>query len=311
MVESLLARGYEVTLFHRGVTGADLFADAEHVLGDRNESLEALRGRGFDAVVDTSAYFPRQVEAVAGVAGDADYALISSISVLRDPVAPGTDEAGPLWELDGPEPETIESAEAYGALKVGCERAAERCIPGRVLVVRPGLVVGPHDHTDRFTYWPRRVARGGRMLAAEADQPVQFIDARDLAAFVADGVEEGRRGVFNATGPAERLTMGGLLEEARGVTGSDADVAWAGEEFLLSHGVAPWEDLPLWMERKDWGFLQVDCSKAIAAGLSFRPLRETIADTLAWDVQRAADERRDAMPRDREEALLAEILRSR
>jgi 2'-hydroxyisoflavone reductase len=261
--------------------------------------------------MDTSAYFPRQVEAVAEVIGDAAYALISSISVLRDPVAPGTDEAGPLWELEGPEPETIDSAEVYGALKVLCERAAEHRMPGRVLVVRPGLVVGPHDHTDRFTHWPRRVSRGGRMLAAEPDQPVQFIDARDLAAFVADGVEEGRSGVFNATGPAEALTMEALLETARDVTGSDADVVWAGEEFLLSRGVEPWDDLPLWMPRTDWGFLQVDCSKANDAGLSFRTVTETITETLEWDVQRPFEDRRDAMPRDREEALLAEILRSR
>jgi 2'-hydroxyisoflavone reductase len=281
------------------------------VLGDRNASLDALAGRHFDVVVDTSAYFPRQVEAAAAAfAGATDhYVLISSLSVFRDPVAPGTDESGPLWELEGPEPDTIESAEAYGALKALCERAAEQRMPGRVLVVRPGLVVGPHDHTDRFTYWPRRIARGGEVLAAEPDQPIQFIDARDLAAFVTEGVEAARTGIYNATGPAEPLTIGALVDGAQAATGSAAELVWAGDDFLAAQGVEPWDGLPLWMPRKDWGFLQTDCSKAIAVGLRFRSVKETIADTLAWDAQRPAKDRRDAMPAYRERALV-EILRA-
>jgi nucleoside-diphosphate-sugar epimerase len=306
IVEALLRGGHEVTLFHRGVTGSDLFAEVEHVHGDRDVSLDGLAGRRFDAVVDTYAYFPRQVEAAADALGETTehYVLISSISVFREPVTPGADESAPFWELAGPEPTSIDSSEAYGALKALCEQTAERRMPGRVLAVRPGLVVGPHDYTDRFTYWPRRIGRGGVVLAAEADQPVQLIDARDLASFVAAGVTEGRTGAFNATGPAEPLTMGGLLDAARDVTGTDAEIRWAGDELLLAQGVEPWEELPLWAPRADWGFLQIDCSKAIGAGLRFRPLAETIADTFHWDAERRADERSDAMAPERERALL-------
>jgi nucleoside-diphosphate-sugar epimerase len=313
IVEALLARGHEVTLFHRGVTGGDLFPEVEHVHGDRDVSLEGLAGRRFDAVVDTSAYFPRQVEAAADVLGETTerYVLVSSISVFREPVTPGADESAPFWELAGPEPASIDSSEAYGALKALCEQAAERRMPGRVFAVRPGLVVGPHDYTDRFTYWPRRIGRGGVVLAAEADQPVQLIDARDLASFVVAGVAEGRTGAFNATGPAEPLTMGGLLDAARDVTGSDAEIRWAGDDFLLAQGVEPWEDLPLWVPRADWGFLQIDCSKAIGAGLRFRSLEETIADTLAWDAPRPGDQRKDALAPQREAALLELLDRER
>jgi 2'-hydroxyisoflavone reductase len=305
IAQAALERGHEVTLFNRGVTAPDLFPGAERVRGDRHAGgLAALADRRFDAIVDPSAYFPADVEAAAGVRADR-YVLISSGSVYADPVAPGSDEGAPIHELGGPVPATIDSAEAYGALKVLCERTAERRFPGRTLVLRPGLVAGPLDPTERFAYWPRRVARGGRVLAAEADQPVQFIDARDLAAWAVAAVEEGTVGVFNTVGPAEPLTMAGLLETCAAVTGSPAEPVWTGDAFLLDHGVEPWGDLPLWLPADAAGFLAVDAARARAAGLRTRPPADTIADVVRWDAARDPAERRDAMPTDREHALLA------
>jgi 2'-hydroxyisoflavone reductase len=304
IAQAAIERGHEVTLFHRGVTNPHLFPEAEHVHGDRHAGgLSVLGDRLFDAVVDPSAYFPADVDDASQVAADR-YVLISSSSVYRGPVAPGSDENAPTYELDGPIPATIESPEVYGALKVLCERAAEARFPGRALVLRSGLVVGPHDHTERFTYWPRRVARGGPMLAAEPDQPVQFIDARDLGSWAIAAVEAGTVGVFTAVGPAEPLTMAQLLATCISVTGSDAQPVWAGDRFLLDQGVAPWADLPLWLPADVAGFLAVDTARARGAGLRTRPAAETIADVLQWDAERDTAERRDAMPAERERELL-------
>ena len=304
-------RGHDVTLFNRGVTDPSLFSDVRQVRGDRRAGgLAALRDRSFDVVVDPSAYFPADVEAAAGVAADR-YVLISSCSVYRDPVAPGSDEDAPTYEVAGPAPDTIESPEAYGALKARCERVAGARFPGRALVIRPGLVVGPHDHTERFAYWPRRVARGGRVLAGEPEQPAQLIDARDLAAWVIASVESETVGVFNAVGPARPLTMAQLLATCAAVARSDADVVWVGDRFLLDHGVEPWADLPLWLPADAAGFLAVDATRARRAGLRTRPVAETIADVLGWDATRDPAERHDAMPGDRERELLAAYDRAR
>jgi 2'-hydroxyisoflavone reductase len=299
-----LERGHDVTLFHRGVTNPHLFPEAEHVLGDRHAGgLAALGDRRFDAIVDPSAYFPADVDAAAAIRADR-YLLISSGSVYRDPVARGSDETAPTYELDGPVPATIESPEAYGALKVRCERAAEARFPGQTLVLRSGLVVGPHDHTERFTYWPRRVERGGLVLAAEPDQPIQFIDARDLGRWAIAALQAGTIGVFNTVGPAEPLTMGQLLATCISVTGSDAEPVWVGDRFLLDEGVEPWTDLPLWLPADAAGFLALDAARARGAGLQTRPPAETIADVLRWDAEREPAERRDAMPADRERDLI-------
>jgi 2'-hydroxyisoflavone reductase len=304
ITQAAIDRGHDVTLFHRGVTNPQLFPEAEHVHGDRHAGgLSALGPRGFDAIIDPSAYFPADVEAAAGIPADR-YLLVSSGSVYRDPVAVGSDETAPVDELDGPIPETIESPEAYGALKVLCERAAEQRFPECTLVLRSGLVVGPHDHTERFTYWPRRAARGGPMLAAEPDQPVQFIDARDLGSWAITALEAGTVGVFNTVGPAAPMTMAQLLAVCISVTGSDAEPVWAGDRFLLDRGVEPWADLPLWLPAEDAGFLAVDAARARDAGLRTRPPAETIADVLRWDAEREPAERRDAMPQARERELL-------
>jgi len=285
LVDAALARGHEITLFHRGKHNPDLFPDVERILGDRNTELDRLDGRTWDAAIDTCGYFPRQVAAsagkLAGVVGH--YTFVSSISVYAGFQEIGIDENAPVGTIEDPSIEEI-TGESYGPLKALCEQAAEAVMPGRVLNHRPGLIVGPHDPSDRFTYWPVRVARGGNVLAPDRPEVlVQIIDVRDLAEWNIRMVEAGRTGVYNATGPAGPLTMGEVLDTCKSVSGSDAVLRWAPEEFLLKNEVAPWSEMPLWVpESEGAGFSAIDCSKAIADGLTFRPLPETVRDTLDW-----------------------------
>jgi 2'-hydroxyisoflavone reductase len=278
--------GHEITLFNRGSTNPDLFPAAEKLRGDRDGDLSALQGRRWDAVVDTCGYVPRHVELSARLLADAvtHYTFISSISVYDASVhsAPRIDENSPLAAL---EDETVEevTAETYSGLKVLCERAAEKAMPGRVLHVRAGLIVGPYDPTDRFTYWPVNVARGGEILAPPPGTPMQIIDVRDLAEWIIRMIEQRQTGVYNATGPDYTLEFGAMLETCRKVVGDGAaQVVAADEAFLLENEVRPWGDLPLWLSTGIQGMARVDVEKALAAGLSFRALDATIADTLAW-----------------------------
>ncbi|HZO86929.1 MAG TPA: NAD-dependent epimerase/dehydratase family protein [Chthonomonadaceae bacterium] len=309
LVEAALARGHTVTLFNRSQHNPELFPEVEKLRGDRDGDLGALQGRHWDAVLDTCGYVPRIVRASAELLADAvpHYTFISSISVYKDLSIPGMDENAPVGTLEDETTEEI-TAETYGPLKVLCEQAAEEAMPGRVLTIRPGLIVGPHDPTDRFTYWPHRVAQGGEVLApGRPEQTVQFIDARDLAEWNIRLIEAGQTGVYNATGPDYPLTMGRLLDECKAVGGSDARFTWASQEFLQQEGVQPWTELPLWVpEEPDMaGFNAVNCDKAIAAGLTFRPLSDTIRDTLAWDATRPADrEWRAGLKPERERELL-------
>jgi 2'-hydroxyisoflavone reductase len=307
LVEAALERGHRVTLFNRGVSGPGLFPDVERLVGDRDGDLSALRGRRWDATIDTCGYVPRVVRASAGLLADAVdlYVFVSSISVYSEPVAPGADEEAPVEELPDPSVEEV-TGETYGGLKALCERAAEEEMPGRVLNVRPGLIVGPHDPTDRFTYWPRRISRGGEVLAPDSpDLPVQFIDVRDLAGWIIEMCEERRVGTYNATGPDYELTMGRLLKECETVSGGDAELVWVSEEFLEEQGVEPFTEMPLWVPREYAGLQAVDCGKAIEAGLDFRPLSETIRDVLEWDLVRPADAKMGAgLGPERERELL-------
>jgi 2'-hydroxyisoflavone reductase len=288
LVEAALERGDEVTIFNRGRTGAGLYPDVEHLRGDRDASdLEALRGRTWDAVFDTSARVPRWVGDSARLLAESveHYSFVSSCSVYAETSTPGTNEESPVHRLEDESVEEITSPEVYGGLKVLCEEAAERAMPGRVLSVRAGLIVGPYDPTGRFTYWVHRIARGGEVLVPEPrDQPVQLIHARDLADWLLAMADRTEAGVFNATGPEAPLRMEGLLEEIRKETESDARLVWVGERTLLDRGVEAWSDLPLWVapetNPESAAFLAVDVSKAVAAGLSFRPLPRTIRDTL-------------------------------
>jgi 2'-hydroxyisoflavone reductase len=239
------------------------------------------------------------------------YVFVSSISVYAFPFPPGIDEAAPL----GPAIEDADavSGETYGGLKVGCENVVREVFSGASANVRAGLIVGPHDPTGRFTYWPVRVARGGEVLApGDPGRIIQVVDVRDLGAWLVHLAERRIAGDFNASGEP-RLTMGRLLETCRAVSGSDADLVWIPDEFLLEHGVGAWMELPLWLEPGEAGFLQADVSKAVAAGLVFRPLEETVAATLEWaraDGERTAlasgiDAGEAGMRPDREAELLA------
>ena len=281
IIDVALERGHDPTLFNRGTTGTDLYPEAERVTGDRDGGLDALRGREWEAVVDTSGYLPRLVQASAELLAGAapHYVFVSSISVYAS-FAEVVDEHSRLAELSEPGSESIERD--YGALKALCEAAVEEAFPGRSTAVRAGLIVGPHDPTGRFTYWPHRIARGGDLLVpGPAWRPLQLVDVRDLAAWIVDAAEQRLTGAFNATGPT---TMGAVVDAARRVTGASARAVEVDDAFLGGHAVGEWMELPLWVDQRqeDWRhFLEVDVSKAVAAGLAFRPLEETVAATLA------------------------------
>lgn len=313
LVEAALERGHEITLFNRGQTNPELFPNVENVeklRGDREGDLAALEGRRWDAVIDTCGYVPRIVHRSAELLADAvaHYTFISTLSVYADVSKIGIDEEMPVATLADESIEKV-TGQTYGPLKALCEQAAEAAMPGRVLTVRPGLIVGPHDPTDRFTYWPWRVAQGGEVLApGQPERRIQFIDMRDLAGWIITMVERQTTGIYNADGPAEPLAMGELLRTCREVSDSDATFTWVSDPFLMDYQVQPWSDMPLWIRASDAntrGFFAFDCSKAIAAGLTFRPLEITVRDTLNWARGRSPDHQwRAGISRQREAELL-------
>jgi 2'-hydroxyisoflavone reductase len=281
-VEAALARGHQVTLFNRGETNPELFPQAEKIHGDRTQSLDGLAGREWDAVLDPSGYVPSVVrasaDALAGSAGH--YLFVSSVSVYASLAEPN-DEESPLAELgDLPDDRLTEDFSNYGALKALSEQAVADVFDERQASVRPGLIVGAHDPSGRFTYWPHRVARGGRVLApAPADAQVQFIDAKDLGAWLVDLSEQQAGGVYNATHPGRSWQE--TLETCREVSGSDATFEWVKPELLTEHEVGEWMELPLWISDPDSAAMhRLDVSRAVEAGLTFRPLEETVRDTL-------------------------------
>jgi 2'-hydroxyisoflavone reductase len=309
LVAAALARNHEVTLFNRGRSNPGLFPQVETITGDREKDLDRLAGRIWDTAVDVVGYVPRLVRLSAEVLKEnaSRYVFISSISVYADFKKIGIDESDPVAKL---EDETVEeiTGEMYGPLKAVCEQTVQDIYGERALIVRPGLVVGPHDPTDRFTYWPVRVARGGEVLAPQKPEaPIQLIDARDLAEFTIKLIEENASGVYNATGPDDELTLGKLLEVSKQVSGSDANFKWASLDFLNQNNVQPWSDMPVWIPGEEGeGSAHIDRSKAIQAGLKFRPLEETVRDTLEWAKTRPADhEWRAGLKTEREQELLA------
>ena len=309
-VEAARAKGHKLTLFNRGKSNptrfsGEEFKDIEQLHGDRKSDLSALEGeRRWDAVLDTSAYFPadvtRSARLLAKRAGQ--YVIISSISVYADNSTPGADESAAVSSMANPEAAKEITGENYGPLKALSEQAAEKEMPGRATVIRPGLIVGPGDNTDRFTYWPARAARGGEILApGSAGDPTQFIDVRDLAGFILHAIETGATGVFNADAAPGAISMGSLLAACQraGTVANDiqcirapcpqpaeasSTVTWVPADFLEAQKVSAWQDMPAWIPPTGEyaGFGLRSTGKAQAAGLKYRPLQETVDDTLQW-----------------------------
>jgi 2'-hydroxyisoflavone reductase len=309
LVEAAQRRGHSVTIFNRGKTRPELFPDVEKLRGDRDGDLKALEGRRWDTVIDTSGYVPRVVRASAELLAPnvRQYVFVSTISVYADTSKIGIHEDDPV--ATAPDPTTEDVPAHYGALKALCEQAVEQALPGRTTVVRPGLIVGPGDSSDRFTYWPVRVAAGGEVLApGDPATPVQFIDVRDLAEFILDAVEGGHPGVYNATGAP--IAMGDFLTATKAALASDAEFTWVDRPFLAEREVQPWSDLPVWLPPDPGyeGFATVSIDRAVKLGLRFRPLEETVTSTVAWwntlpEARRA--QMRAGLTRAREAELLA------
>lgn len=296
LVDAALARGHQVTLFNRGQHSPELFPAVEKLRGDRDGELEALRGREWDAVIDTCGYFPRVVRQSAQLLADSvgHYTFISSISAYSN-FRQSWDENGPLGQIDAQEAEAAIAitGETYGPLKVLCEQTIEQALPGRTLVLRPGLIDGPHDPSDRFTHWPVRVARGGRILVPGTEsQRIEIIDVRDLAEWNIRLVEANKVGIYNTTGPNYPLTMRSMLETCKAESGSDAEFVYVTGEFLQEHEVDANRVSCWWIPADDADyrcFCEVDCRKAQADGLTFRPLAETARDTRLWAATRPDD----------------------
>ena len=307
IVDAALGRGDTVTMFNRGKSNPGLYPGVETVNGDRTADLSALDGREFDAVVDVACYEPAVARLSAEELRDRTgrYVFVSTVSVYADQSTTEAQlEVAPLAEL---KPDTTDPLENYGANKALCEQVITEVYGDRVLIGRPGLISGPNDPTDRFPYWPRRIARGGRVLApGDPGDLTQVIDARDLAAFLLDGIHRGRNGVFNLTGAAR--PFGILLDLCRTATYSDADLVWIDSGRLAAAGVRP-GGIPMWIAEPGFeAFNDVDSSRAIAAGLGCRPITETIRDTLAWDLGRGGPGKEGLDPAE-EERLLAELAR--
>lgn len=298
LVAQALQRGHAVTLLHRGSSGPGLFPEAEHRVADRNGDLAAaLAGGTWDLAIDTSAYVPRHVaSAAAALAGRVGgYQLVSTISVYAPDAPAPLSEDSPRATLADPATESV-TGETYGALKALCEDAARQAFgPAGCLLVRPGMIVGPHDPTGRFSWWVHRflraAAQGGEVLApGDPAAPVQFIDVRDLAAWMLAQAEAGGHGGFNLAGPVGGTTFGALLETARATLSPGARLVWVDEPTLLAAGVAPWMGLPLWLPAAQATLHRTDIGRAVAAGLATRPVAETLRDTAAWLATLPGDE---------------------
>lgn len=295
VVDAALARGHTLTLFNRGKTRPDLFPGVEKLQGDRDGKLDALRGRTWDAVVDTSAYVPRIIKMSAELLAPSvrHYVNISTISVYAKHDRIGADETAPVAPIADPASE--EARVNYGPMKALCEQAVEAAMPGRVANLRPGLIIGPGDPTGRFTHWPTRMAAGGEVLCpGDGATPTQFIDGRDLGAWIVKVIEDGTVGVFNALGPEHRISMREVLEACNAAAGNQAKLTWVDADFLADHDVSPWSDMPMWFDPRGEmaGFGTISNARAIKAGLVFRPVLATAKDTLAWLAALPEDERK-------------------
>lgn len=302
-VHYAVARGHHVTVFNRGRRQADLPPQVEHLVGDRNGDLDALRSGEWDVVIDNPTTLPVWVRDAASILRDRaqHYIFVSTISVYARYPGAGVPESTPLASYTGSDPyaETLETLDRsggrlYGPLKALSEAEAERWFPGRTTIVRPGLIVGPGDPTDRFTYWPARIHRGGEVLVpGEPSDPVQFIDVRDLSEWIIRMAEDRAPGVYNATGPASTLGIGSMVETMRPLADEPVRFTHVPADFVLERGLNPWSDLPVWVppDGDSAGFARVDIRRALDRGLTFRPLLETARDTLTWHLGRPEAER--------------------
>jgi len=314
-VEYARSRGHTLTLFNRGRTNTGLFPDVERLVGDRNGDLTALEGREWDVVLDNSGYEPDQVRASAELLAPRTgrYLFVSTQSVYSDRGIIDQDERGAI----GMEGVPSEEWDGYGPLKALCESAARDVLGNRLTVVRPAVIVGPGDRSDRFTYWVLRVDRGGEVMAPGApSDPSQFIDVRDVTEFMVHLLEQDQTGTYNATGPATPLTFAEMLESMKRVSGSDAEFTWVDGAFMEEHGVRAFSHMPMWMppEGATAGFLRMSNARAQAAGLTFRPLDQTVGDTLAWcrtEPSERWEDMRAGITAEREAELLARWHESR
>jgi len=313
LVRYALSRGHSVTLFNRGRTNTHLFSEVEKLVGDRNGDLDSLKGRTWDAVIDNSASTPIWVRYSAQLLKDSvhTYLFTSTRSVYSDVSQVGlTEETGPLHEVDRT---IVDSGESipYGPAKVLCEMEANDAMPSRTLIVRPGLIVGPGDPTDRFTYWPARIDRGGEVLApGDPENPVMYIDVRDLAEWYVHLLEQGALGVLNALGPESPLSFAELLYGIRAITASPVSFTWADTDFLLDREIRPYSDMPLWVPARGEtaGFQRFDLTKPLAMGIKYRPLAVTAKDTLDYHYSRPLERQQQMRPgisAEREQELLA------
>ncbi|PKF87723.1 NAD-dependent dehydratase [Bacillus sp. BA3] len=322
LAKAAIGKGHDVTLFNRG-SDPYVFPEIEQLKGDRDGDLEMLKGRQWDAVIDTSGFIPRTVSKSCRLLNQVKhYTYISSISVYSDPTEPGIDENGEVHTLNEDKAEEITHGTAgpiygeyYGPLKSLSEKAAEKELPGKVLSIRAGQIVGPYDYTDRLPYWLKRIEDGGEILApGRPGRPIQVIDARDLAQWIIQMIEKSMTGTYNAVGPDYTLTMEQLLEGCKKVTRSNADFTWVSEKFLKDNKVEPWGEMPLWIPEEFPlpggkeplnGFLAVDNDKAINNGLTFRPLSETLEEIWNWEKSRPESaDRKAGIHRQHESDLL-------
>lgn len=300
LINAALEISHEVTIFHRGKHSNENIKNVEEVFGDRNSDLEKLINRKWDVCLDTCGYLPQTVKASAEfLKGSVErYVFISSISAYADFTKTDFDETTELAQLTEEQEKEFAKidpkselngmvlGEMYGALKVLCEEAVLKVFGEKALIIRPGLIIGEYDFTDRFTYWVVRVSQGGEVLAPGNPQKnVQFIDAKDLAEWTVKMIENKESGIYNANGKPFELTFGKMLEEIKTASKSDAKFVWVNEDFLKKEKVAPWSDLPLYLpesvvEMK--GFLAANIDKALKKNLKLRPIQDTVLETLNW-----------------------------
>ncbi|HLA72144.1 MAG TPA: NAD-dependent epimerase/dehydratase family protein [Steroidobacteraceae bacterium] len=313
-VRVLTEVGHTVTLFNRGKRDPEAKPGVEQLLGDRNGQVDALKGRDWDVCIDNSGYKPSQVKLTADLLQPhiKHYIFISSVSAYADYISTSIDEDYKLASLKDPSNEEV-TGETYGGLKVLCEQIVQKTYGKNANVIRPTYIAGPGDPTDRFTYWPVRVSRGGEMLApGTAADPIGYIDVRDLADFVRVCVEKRIGGVYNLCNQPRSATIGELLEKSKRICGADTTFSWASAEFLDKHGMneesAPPNAIPIWTPPSgdSAGFALIKCDRAVAKGLKFRALETTVRDTLEWQKTRPPERQtlRAGLPPEKENELL-------